>query len=60
MRYKQEIDKRVELLKYTLDTAIQDIDSNKPHVTKQYMADVFTQLRKQVDYIDQYLLLEDE
>ena len=60
MRYKQEISKHIEQTLHTLEILIREIESGKPHVTREYLSSQLEVLHRSIDRANQYLILENE
>jgi len=59
MRNKQVIEQLIERTNQTIDFLHKDIDSNKPHVTTDYVKNQLAVCLRNLDTTQQYLSLEE-
>lgn len=59
MKNKQVIEQLLERINQTVDFLHKDIDSNKPHVTAEYVKNQLAFCLRNLETAQQYLSLED-
>lgn len=60
MRYKQNIERALDECENLVQILEQEVQSGKPHVTKEYVAQMIRTVDSKLATAKQYLRLEDE
>lgn len=60
MRYKQEIDRSLEDCENLLATVALEMESGKPYVTGEYLAQRMSIIKSKIETARNYLTIEDE